>query len=232
MKLSERLNAVKEYLPHSMVIADIGADRGELSLCLLEEGIAKKVILTDISAKSLERARLLFAGKVEANQAVFRVGDGLTVLSPGEVDYAVFAGMGGRTINAILKKSPAVVGSFKGMVIQAMGNSDKVRAYLLQTGFAIQSETLVLEEGQYYTIIHTQPGRQKLSPVEIFAGPCLLAKSDPLLKVYLDAEKKKATTILNELRKRGNGQDRQKELEAYLQIIAEALRLWEENKCG
>lgn len=232
MKLSERLNAVKEYLPRGVVVADVGADRGELSLCLLKENIAKKVILTDISEKSLSRAKQLFAGKREAAYAEFRVGDGLAVIKPGEVDYAVFAGMGGFTIGKILADAPDVVASFKGMVIQAMGNSDKVRSYLHEKGFAIKGETMILEENQYYTVIHACPGPQTLSSAEVFAGPCLLAKSDPLLKKYLSEEKKKAQAVLDRLRQKGEGFSRQKELKAYLRQIDEAEGRMEGNKCS
>lgn len=232
MKLSERLNAVKEYLPQGIVVADIGADRGELSLCLLEENIAKKVILTDISEKSLYRAKQLFAGKKEADQAAFRVGDGLAVIAPGEADYAVFAGMGGLTIGKILADAPEVVASLKGMVIQAMGNSDKVRSLLNEKGFAIKGETMILEENRYYTIIHACPGSQTLSATEVFAGPCLLAASDPLLKKYLSEGKKKARAVLDRLRQKGEGASRQEELEAYLRQIAEAERRMEENACS
>ena len=60
MKLSQRLNAVKEMIPRGSVVADIGADRGELSLELIASGVSSRVILADISAKSLERAKVLF----------------------------------------------------------------------------------------------------------------------------------------------------------------------------
>jgi tRNA (adenine22-N1)-methyltransferase len=231
MKLSERLNAVKQYIPQGIVVADIGADRGELSLYLLQENIAKKVILTDISEKSLYRAKQLFAGKKEAENADFRVGDGLAVLVPGEAEYAVFAGMGGLTIQKILTNAPDVAASLQGLIIQAMGNSNKVRAYLHEIGFAIIQETMILEENQYYTIIYACPGQQVLSPTEIFAGPCLLAKSDPLLKAYLNEEKKKAQAVLDRLLQRGEGASRREELTAYLRQIATAEREMEGNKC-
>lgn len=232
MKLSERLNAVKEYLPRGLVVADIGADRGELSLFLLREGIAQEVILTDISEKSLLRAKQLFVGEKEAERADFRVGNGLAVLMPKEASYAVFAGMGGLTICKILTDSPDVTASLDGLVIQAMGNSDKVRALLHHMCFTIAGETMVCEEKQYYTIIHAVPGRQELSPTEIFAGPCLLAKNDPLLKAYLKEEKDKAQGVLKMLQEAGAGLSRQEEIKSYLEQIAKAEQKMEENTCS
>ncbi|MBR5328772.1 MAG: SAM-dependent methyltransferase [Firmicutes bacterium] len=222
MKLSERLNAVKEFVPQGAVVADIGADRGELSLELIQSGVAPKVILADISAKSLERAKVLFGEREETKKAEFRVGDGLKVLSPGEVDVAVFAGMGGPTICMILENSPAVVASLKGMIIQAMGNSDKVRGTLLNMGFALKGETMIEEEGQFYFILYAVPGEQTLDETELFAGPYLLKEKNEVLKRYLQIEKEKAQRILMLLREKGEGMPRQQQLEADIAAITRA----------
>lgn len=220
MKLSERLDAVKQYIDPGAAVADIGADRGELSLELIRSGIASKVILADISAKSLERAKVLFGERRERAQAEFRVGDGLAVLRPGEVDTAVFAGMGGPTISTILKNSPEVVASLKSMVIQAMGNSDKVRQTLLELGFCLKGETLLEEDGQFYFILHAVPGEEELDETELFAGPRLLAAKDPVLRRYLALEKEKARHILTFLVEKGEGLPRQQQLKSTLQQIA------------
>ena len=222
MKLSERLNAVKEFVPHGSVVADIGADRGELSLELISSGIAPKVILADISAKSLERAKVLFGEREETKNAEFRVGDGLKVLKPGEVDVAVFAGMGGPTICMILENSPAVVSSLKGMIIQAMGNSDKVRKTLLDMGFALKGESMVEEEGQFYFILYAVPGEQTMDETELFAGPFLLKEKNAVLQRYLQIEKEKAQRILNLLQEKGEGMARQQQLQAEIDRIDRA----------
>lgn len=222
MKLSERLNAVKQYVPQGSVVADIGADRGELSLELISSNIAPKVILADISAKSLERAKVLFGEREEKKNAEFRVGDGLKVLTPGEVDVAVFAGMGGPTICMILENSPAVVSSLKGMIVQAMGNSDKVRETLLSMGFMLKGETMVEEEGQFYFILYAVPGEQKLDETELFAGPYLLKEKNEVLKRYLRIEKEKAQRILSLLESKGEGLPRQRQLKAEIEQICRA----------
>ena len=222
MKLSERLNAVKEYVPQGSVVADIGADRGELSLELISSGIAPKVILADISAKSLERAKVLFGEREERSKAEFRVGDGLKVLSPNEVDVAVFAGMGGPTICMILENSPSVVSSLKGMIIQAMGNSDKVRETLLSMGFMLRGETMIEEEGQFYFILYAVPGHQELDETEIFAGPYLLEGKNEVLKRYLAMEKEKAQRILGRLEQKGEGLPRQQQLRTEIEKICRA----------
>ncbi len=220
MKLSERLDTVKKYIPHGSIVADIGADRGELSLALISSGIASHVILSDISAKSLERAKVLFGERKEREKAEFRVGNGLAVLRPHEVDVAVFAGMGGPTVCTILENGAAVASSLKGMVVQAMGNSDKVRKTLLDLGFTLQGESLVEEEGQFYFILYAVPGKSSLDEMELYAGPCLLKRKDETLKRYLKAEKEKIQRILTLLREKDEGISRQQQLEAELNKIA------------
>lgn len=219
MKLSKRLNAVKEYIPAGSVVADIGADRGELSYVLIEEGVSPHVILADISKKSIARAERLFAGTDALAKAEFRVGDGLRVLRPGEADLAVFAGMGGPTICSILEQSPEVVSSLKGMIIQSMGNSDLVRRTLMRLDFCLEDEMMIEEEGQFYTILYAVPGKMSADEIEIFAGPFLLKKGDATLKQYLAREAEKSTRILEMLEAKGEGIPRQMELKAYLKLL-------------
>lgn len=222
MKLSKRLNAVKEYIPVGSVVADIGADRGELSYVLIEEGVSPHVILADISKKSIARAERLFGGTDALAKAEFRVGDGLRVLRPGEADMAVFAGMGGPTICSILEQSPDVVSTLKGMIIQSMGNSDLVRRTLMQLGFCLKDEIMIEEEGQFCTILYGVPGKMSLDEIEVFAGPFLLKKGDATLKQYLLRETEKATSLLKMLEAKGEGVSRQKELRAYLTLLKAA----------
>ena len=228
MKLSRRLSAVKQYIPPGSAVADIGCDRGELSLALLREGIAEKVILSDISPQSLYRAERYFAGTAEAQRAEFRVGNGLQVLAPGEADYAVFAGMGGLTVCAILREGRAVIDALKGMILQAQGNSDKVRALLAEIGFCLKDECMVEEDGKFYTVLHAVPGTLSLDETELFAGPFLLRRRDAVLKAHLAEEKAKSQRILAELSQRGQGEARQEELRRYLELIETAEKRMEE----
>ena len=222
MKLSKRLSLVASFVPKGSVVADIGADRGELSYYLLKEGIAEKAILTDISPRSLDRAKRFFAGKEEEAAADFRVGDGLSVISPFEADAAVLAGMGGLTIADILQHDEETARSLSVLVIQAMGNSDKVRSCLRSLGFTLSDEAMVEEEGQFYTILRAVPGDDDWDEVELFAGPVLLRKKDETLKRWLDRERIKSEALLKRLSERGEGEKRRSALTEKLSLIAAA----------
>ena len=49
-----------------------------------------------------------------------RFGNGLAVLSPGEVDTVVIAGMGGSSIIEILEQEPEVTHSLQRLILQPM----------------------------------------------------------------------------------------------------------------
>ena len=59
-QLDERLKTVFDLFPACDIGAEIGADHGRLSCNLLAKGKVKHMLVTDISAPSLEKAKRLF----------------------------------------------------------------------------------------------------------------------------------------------------------------------------
>ena len=82
-------------------MADIGTDHGFLPFYLAENGISPKVILADISPGSLMKAKENSKYVSTDAEIDFRLGDGLDVLSPGEVDVIVIAGLGATTMSSM-----------------------------------------------------------------------------------------------------------------------------------
>ena len=95
---SERLRRIVQLAKPADTVADIGADHGYTSRAMLEWGIARRVIATDISVASLKKARELLAEERLDGRAECRVGDGISVLRPGEAQGIVISGMGGPLI--------------------------------------------------------------------------------------------------------------------------------------
>ena len=56
MRISKRLEALYEAVNPGESVADIGTDHGYVPILLLQNGISKKVILSDISTGSLAKA--------------------------------------------------------------------------------------------------------------------------------------------------------------------------------
>ena len=60
--LDSRLQAALLLTQPCGVCADIGADHGRLSAALLQSGRAKQVLVADVSAPSLNKAKILLGG--------------------------------------------------------------------------------------------------------------------------------------------------------------------------
>ena len=112
-----------------------------LPVFLLQSGQCDRVILADISVPSLAKAEencsRYFTGEYEecAARAEFRVGDGLTVLKPGEVDAVVIAGVGGKLITELLERDMEHTCSFRKYVFQPRIGQGILRKWLCDHGF-------------------------------------------------------------------------------------------------
>ncbi|MEG0875492.1 MAG: class I SAM-dependent methyltransferase [Clostridiales bacterium] len=219
MKLAKRLTTVASLIPPHAGVGDIGADRGELSYYLLENSIIDNIILSDISMNALNRAEALFKDTPYFSKVDFRLGSGLTVLEPHEVEYVVLAGMGGQSIVNIFEECPKIAASLKGMIVQAMGNTKAVRRYLASHNFAITAEEMILEDGHYYTIIKAERGKMELSETEIYGGPLLIKESHPIFKEYLKEQMLYRQNLLAELVAKNKAKHRQEVIKTEIEFI-------------
>lgn len=155
MRLSKRIYAVAGKVKQGETVADIGTDHGYVPMLLLRDKISPRVIMSDISADSLEKARETFAmTALDVRADDFRVGSGLDTLSAGETDCAVIAGLGGFTIIEILAKDSAKSRSFSRIILQPRKHSGNLRYFLYVNGWDILDEDLV-REGKFICEIIT-----------------------------------------------------------------------------
>ena len=158
--LSKRLQTIANQIQKGQTMADIGTDHGFLPLYLWEHKVCPKVIMTDVSEASLNKAREAFIAYFEVNKDVhFRCGDGLVVLEKSEVNVIVIAGMGGVLMTHILGQDLTKSLSFDKYILQPRNGSGKLRFWLEKMGFEIVSECLA-EEGKFICeiLIVTPPG--------------------------------------------------------------------------
>lgn len=106
--LDARLSAAAELVRPGEPVADIGCDHGKLTAVLAASGKYPKVIGADLRPGPLAKAEqtLEYAGCKD--RAELRLGDGLSVLSPGEVSTIVLAGVSAQTTWEIIEKAPWV----------------------------------------------------------------------------------------------------------------------------
>lgn len=161
--VTPRLAAALSMLEGYATVADVGCDHGRLTAALLQRNVCEHVVATDISEPSLEKARQLIRYIGLADRVSFRVGDGCSVLKPGECDALVLLGMGGTLMTDILEACPVRAMGAKAVVLQPMRAQDDIRAYLHRSGYRISDDRVVLDRGRYYQILkaipsdHTEP---------------------------------------------------------------------------
>ncbi|CAK7071310.1 class I SAM-dependent methyltransferase [Tissierella sp.] len=224
MKLSERLLTLANLVPKNSIVADIGTDHGYIPAYLIENKISKKVIGTDISKGSLDKIieyvkELGFEDKIDS-----RLGDGLEVIKPYEVDTVIISGMGGLLIRDILEKHKEISNSIIDFILQPMVAAKELRQYLIENNFEIIKEELVKEENKYYEIIHAKKGKTFIEK-EIYyeISPILIQNKHPLLKEYIEVKMIAAKKILKEI----EGIDTEKSKERYL-ILEKTIKEYEE----
>lgn len=179
-----RLATLVAAVPICESIADIGTDHAYLPLQLLAEQRIRRAIAADIGTGPLAAAKRHIAAAGRSAEIECRLGDGLTVLHPGEVDGVTIAGIGGPLLARILTASPEVVASLRFLVLQPMTGSDVVRRTLHEIGWHGEREYLVREGREIYEIIYAEPGRTE-SPAQWWFGANLLHEREPLLEVLL-----------------------------------------------
>lgn len=184
LALGPRLRALSELVPADCRrLADIGTDHGYLPVSLLLEERLDWAVAGDIGPSPLNHARRT-AGLYDVSDRMdFRLGDGLSVLAPGEVDVIVIAGMGGDTIAGILAAAPW---SRDGplLLLQSMSRTEVLRRWLPENGYAVQHERLAQDKGVLYPILTARGG--EMSPAgEAQAQGGFLLEGDPLWGLYL-----------------------------------------------
>ena len=152
MKYSQRLLCMAQEISVDDQVIDIGSEHGYLPIILWEKYPGIKVIVSDISPGSLKKARENIGSYLTEDQekqwASFRLGSGLSVVSPGEATVAVVAGMGGLLISQILEESEGIARNLEKLILQPRNGQGKLRYWLLENGYQIVKERLA-KEGKF-----------------------------------------------------------------------------------
>ena len=184
LELGPRLRAIADLVPPDCwCLADIGTDHGYVPAALLLAGRVGRAVAADVGALPLDHALRTAARCGVEDRMDLRLGDGLSVLSPGEADVIVIAGMGGDTIAGILAAAPW---SRDGplLLLQPMSRAHELRRWLPERGYAVRAETLVQDKGVLYPILSAAGGTMApASEAQAWGG--FLLEGDPLWGRYL-----------------------------------------------
>lgn len=180
--MGPRLCAIAALVPEKCgCLADIGTDHGYIPVTLLLEGRVERAVAADIGERPLDHAR-----RTAVHYGVdldLRLGDGLSVLKPGEADVIVIAGMGGDAITEILAAAPwSRAGPL--LLLQPMSKAEVLRAWLPPHGYAVFREELVQDKGVLYPILAVRGGEMlPASDAQAWGG--FLLERDPLWGMYI-----------------------------------------------
>ena len=177
--LDGRLSAAMELAGNTRIFADIGADHGRLSTVLLLNDPERRGLVADISASALSKATARIQRMGLADRAVFAVADGLDALDAMTdcvPDTIFILGMGGDTVSGILRRGQTKLRG-SALILGAQTELPLVRSALVDTGYQINAEIVVCENGRDYILIRAESAQENApnyTEEELLLGPVLL----------------------------------------------------------
>ena len=228
MELSIRLKRIASMIEECDSVIDVGTDHGYVPINLVENGVIKKAIASDINKGPVEKAKNNIIHNNMCGQITCRLGSGLSTVEKGEVQVAIIAGMGGNLIRDILEADLDVVKQFKYMILQPVQNAEVLREYLYVAGYDILDEEICNDDGRFYEIIKARYNTKSVEVDSIYyeISKILLDKKQLVMQKFVEYKLQKYSKIYDTLNEDTIlSKNRKKQL--YLVII----RLKEFLKC-
>lgn len=145
--MTDRLEAVFTLIPKAKTIADIGTDHGYLAVELVSRGKAEKAIAGDVNKGPLASAERHVRETGMTGRVECRLGNGLQVVKPGELQGAVICGMGGFLMRDIIEEGPELLDFY---VLQPQNGQAELRQYITERGYRIIKECIMTDMGKMY----------------------------------------------------------------------------------
>ncbi len=220
--MSNRLLAVCSFIRKGDRVADIGCDHGYLGIYLLTNGIAARMIESDVAEGPLDSARRNARKFRTENATTFCLSDGAKDI-PRDFDVLVCAGMGADTIMSILAASPWLREGYR-LILQCQSKRPELRQWLYDAGYRITRETLAQDGKFIYTVMEVVYGPgEGPTPAQCYITPQLLEDNSPLLPAFYDRVKHGVQLTVEGMRRSGSDQ-----LPVYETILADLNALEEQ----
>lgn len=151
--LSQRLLTIAQHVPFGSKLADIGSDHALLPVFLAQKGLIASAIAGELNTGPYTAALTQVAEANLGNDIDVRQGDGLEVISAGEVDVITIAGMGGLLIVQILTQGQSKLEHVRRLILQPNVGEAVVRDWLLEQGWFLSGEAIIQEDGKIYEVL-------------------------------------------------------------------------------
>ncbi len=184
-QLSQRLKAVADFVNKGETVADIGSDHAYLPCYLVKTNKVNRAIAGEVVEGPYQSAVRQVKEDQLTEKIDVRKGNGLTVLSPGEVTTVTIAGMGGPLISDILENGKDRLRGVQKLILQPNISAISIRQWLFNNGWQIKDEKILEEDRKIYEIILAErsENHQSLSQQELLLGPVLLKEKSA---VFID----------------------------------------------
>ena len=160
--LDARLAAAAALVRPGLPVADIGCDHGKLTAALACSGLYPKVIGSDLRPDPLDKARRTVEAAGCQDRVELRLGDGLSVLSAGEVGTIVIAGVSAQTAWQMLEAAPWVFApDGPRLVLIPATRHDELRRWLAGHGFRLVCDRPVEAAGRWYAVMAAEYDGQR-----------------------------------------------------------------------
>lgn len=178
----QRMDVVFSLIPQGEIIADVGCDHGILVNKLAQSNKCKLILASEISEKSLQKAKNNFRGGLVPVKFIFS--NGLDAFDKNEYpDCVVIAGMGGLEIIDILSRCD--LSKIKTLIIQPMRDQFKVREFISKH-FKIKNDFIKYIKDKFYTFMYCESGTDLLSNEELYLGKTSFYDAPLDFEKYLD----------------------------------------------
>ncbi|WP_042355025.1 tRNA (adenine(22)-N(1))-methyltransferase [Bacillus rubiinfantis] len=204
-KLSARLAAVAKYVPQGSRVADIGSDHAYLPIYLAKNSGIPFAIAGEVAAGPFHSAEQNVLAEGLSGVISVRMGDGLEVIKPNEVNCITIAGMGGTLIASILEKGKEKLGSVTRLILQPNIGANSIRKWLLNNSWVLLAEEILEEDGKIYEILVAEHDGEPLKPYEsnleagLLFGPYLAPEQNEVFKKKWLGEKRNWQRIYQQL---------------------------------
>jgi tRNA (adenine22-N1)-methyltransferase len=230
-KLSKRLETVAKYIPIDSRLADIGSDHAYLPCHMVQNELIPFAIAGEVVEGPFQSAKSHVVQLGLEERISVRLGDGLAVIEPGEVDCITIAGMGGSLIASILEEGKAKLGQVNRLILQPNISAISVREWLLKNGWGLIAEKILEEDGKIYEILVAEQGNEKTAYQNnlekgLLLGPFLIKEKDFIFQKKWSMEKENWLKILSQLENASNtleNNEKKQELQKKIKLVEEIL---------
>lgn len=163
--LSLRLRRVASLVGMRNCVADLGSDHAGLPIALVRQGQVNAAIAVEVVEGPLSASRHQVKDAALETRIDCRLGNGFAPIHRGEIDAVTIAGMGGKTMYAILTAAhalPHIAQNGFRVVLQPMDSAGTLRYLAKQLGWTMRADVRMVDRGVNYTCLSYDVGDNAL----------------------------------------------------------------------